>query len=58
MTPNTSAAAKDRETERGAPQPIRHMRAAAHDYDGPEQTAKRSVTRMSDNDPMQVKIAK
>lgn len=52
MTPNTSAAAKDRETERGAPQPIRHMRAAVHDYDGPEQTAKRSVTRMSDIDPM------
>lgn len=52
MTPNMSAAAKDRETEQGAPQPIRHMRAAAHDNDGPDQTAKRSVTRMRDNNPM------
>ena len=29
MTPNMSAATDKRETKRGAPQPIRHMRAAA-----------------------------
>ena len=51
MTPNMSAAAKDRETKRGAPQPIRHMRAAALKKHGPDQTAKRSVTRMRDNVP-------
>lgn len=28
MTPNKSAAIDKRETKRGAPQPIRHMRAA------------------------------
>jgi hypothetical protein len=42
----------DRETKQGAPQPIRHMRAAARCLRVPDQTAKRSVTRMKDNDPM------
>lgn len=38
-----------RVSEQGSPLPIRHMRAAMPD--GINQTAKRSVTRMSDNDP-------
>jgi hypothetical protein len=44
--------AKDRETERGATAPIRHMRATARNNHGPDQTAKISATRMRDIDPM------
>ncbi|MGO4917702.1 hypothetical protein, partial [Pseudogemmobacter sp. W21_MBD1_M6] len=47
---NQAAAQREaRLREQGSPLPIRHMRAAMPD--GINQTAKRSVTRMSDNDP-------
>lgn len=48
---NVCCDVKDRETKRGAPQPIRHMHAAARAEAAPIQTAKRSVTRMSDAIP-------
>lgn len=41
-----------RETKQGARQPTRHMHTAGLKYHRPDQTAKRSVTRMSDPDPI------